>query len=120
MAHAVLSFNEQIERIGEVAAVVAIGMLLWAVEWQPASRGRSSPCCCIVIRPLSVAIGLVGSKTSRSQRALIGWFGIRGIGSLYYLAYAMSHGLRAGRWPRRWRRWCCRWSSSRSSSTASR
>ncbi|HEY4956615.1 MAG TPA: sodium:proton antiporter, partial [Caldimonas sp.] len=39
---------------------------------------------------------LVGSKTSPSQRALIGWFGIRGIGSLYYLAYAMSHGLALG------------------------
>jgi NhaP-type Na+/H+ or K+/H+ antiporter len=25
---------------------------------------------------------------------LIGWFGIRGIGSLYYLSYALQHGLR--------------------------
>jgi NhaP-type Na+/H+ or K+/H+ antiporter len=24
---------------------------------------------------------------------LIGWFGIRGIGSLYYLSYALQHGL---------------------------
>ena len=29
------------------------------------------------------------------QRRLIGWFGIRGIGSLYYLAYALNHGLPA-------------------------
>jgi NhaP-type Na+/H+ or K+/H+ antiporter len=92
MAHAMLSFNEQIERIGEVAAVVAIGMLLWAVEW----RSVSWPFVAVlmlVIRPLSVAIGLVGSRTSASQRGLIGWFGIRGVGSLYYLAYAMNHGL---------------------------
>ncbi len=95
MAHAVLSFNDQIERIGEVAAVVAVGALLWAVEWHRASWPFVAVLL-IVIRPLSVAIGLVGSKTSPSQRALIGWFGIRGIGSLYYLAYAMSHGLALG------------------------
>jgi NhaP-type Na+/H+ or K+/H+ antiporter len=27
------------------------------------------------------------------QRALLGWFGIRGIGSIYYLCYAMAHEL---------------------------
>jgi sodium/hydrogen antiporter len=92
MAHAMLSFNEQIERIGEVAAVVAIGMLLWAVAWRDVSW-LFVALLLVVIRPLSVAIGLVGSRTSASQRGLIGWFGIRGVGSLYYLAYAMSHGL---------------------------
>ena len=92
MAHAMLSFNEQIERIGEVAAVIAVGMLLWAVDWQ-LRRGASSPLLLLVIRPVSVLVGLARSKTSPSQRALIGWFGIRGIGSLYYLAYAMNHGL---------------------------
>jgi len=95
MAHAVLSFNDQIERIAEVAAVVAVGTLLWAVEWRHASWSFVAVLL-LVIRPVSVAIGLVGSRTSTSQRALIGWFGIRGIGSLYYLAYALSHGLPPG------------------------
>ena len=27
------------------------------------------------------------------QRLMVGWFGIRGIGSLFYLFYALSHGL---------------------------
>jgi NhaP-type Na+/H+ or K+/H+ antiporter len=27
------------------------------------------------------------------QRLLLGWFGIRGIGSLYYLFYALNHDL---------------------------
>ena len=35
------------------------------------------------------------SQTSLSQRGLIGWFGIRGIGSLYYLMYATNHGIDA-------------------------
>jgi NhaP-type Na+/H+ or K+/H+ antiporter len=95
MAHAVSSFNEQIERIGEVAAVVAVGMLLWAVEWQHASWPFVAVLL-LVIRPIAVAIGLIGTPTSTSQRVLIGWFGIRGIGSLYYLAYATSHGLPSG------------------------
>ena len=92
MAHAVLSFNEQIERIGEVAAVVAIGMLLWAVQWYLASW-LFVAAMLVLVRPLSVALGLVRSKTSLSQRAMIGWFGIRGIGSLYYLMYAANHGI---------------------------
>jgi len=92
MAHAMLAFNEQIERIGEVAAVTAVGMLLWAVEWRLASWGFVATVL-LMIRPLSVAVGLFGSRTSTSQRSLIGWFGIRGIGSMYYLMYATNHGL---------------------------
>ena len=30
---------------------------------------------------------------SGMQRSLIAWFGIRGIGSIYYVAYAVSHGV---------------------------
>ena len=92
MAHAMLSFNEQIERIAEVAAVVAIGMLLWTVPWQLASWVFVAGVL-LLIRPIAVLIGLVRSKTSTLQRGLIGWFGIRGIGSLYYLMYAVNHGI---------------------------
>jgi len=92
MAHAMLSFNEQIERIAEVVAVIAVGTLLWAVDWQRVSWPFVA-LLLIVIRPVSVLVGLARSKTSASQRGLIGWFGIRGIGSLFYLAYAMNHGL---------------------------
>ena len=94
MAHAMLSFNEQIERIAEVIAVVAVGALLWAVEWRHASWVFVAVLL-LAVRPISVLIGLARSKTSASQRGLIGWFGIRGIGSLYYLVYAMNHGLAA-------------------------
>ena len=92
MAHAVLSFNEQIERIAEAVAVVAVGALLWAVDWSRVSWWFVA-LFLLVIRPLSVLVGLAGSATSRGQRALVGWFGIRGIGSLFYLAYADNRGL---------------------------
>jgi sodium/hydrogen antiporter len=38
-------------------------------------------------------LGLVGTGLSGARRGLIGWFGVRGVGSLYYLAYAISHGV---------------------------
>ena len=92
MAQAVLGFNQQIERIGEVAVVIAIGALLWAVEWRNAVWWFV-PLLLLVIRPVAVAVGMAGSRSSGNQRWLIGWFGIRGIGSLYYLMFAMNHGL---------------------------
>ena len=92
MVHAVLGFNEQLERIGEVMVVIAIGALLWAVDWNRAVWWFV-PLLLLVIRPFAVALGLARSSASASQRVLIGWFGIRGIGSLYYLMYAINHGL---------------------------
>lgn len=94
MARALLGFNEQIERVGEVVAVIAVGALLWAVEWRAAPWWFVA-LLLVLIRPLAVACGLLGSTSSRGQRALIGWFGIRGIGSLYYLCFALNHGLEA-------------------------
>lgn len=92
MARAVLAFNEQAERIGEVTVVIAIGALLWAVPWDGAALWFV-PLLLLVIRPLSVLAGLGRARVSRGQRWLIGWFGIRGVGSLYYLMYAVNHGL---------------------------
>ncbi len=94
MAHAMLSFNEQLERIGELIAVVVLGTLLWAVDWHLAPWWFV-PLLLLVVRPVAVAVGLAGSAASGAQRRLIGWFGIRGIGSIYYLAYAINHGLDA-------------------------
>jgi sodium/hydrogen antiporter len=93
MAHAVMSFNEQLDRIGEMVGVVILGMLLWEVPWLP-EAWWFVPLVLLLVRPLSVMVGLAGShRTSPLQRRLIGWFGIRGIGSLYYLSYALNHGL---------------------------
>ncbi len=92
MAQAVLGFNEQLERIGEVAVVLLVGGMLatgriyWEGLWLV-------PLLFLVIRPLAVMAGLLGSHTSGQQRGLIAWFGIRGIGSIYYLMFALQHGV---------------------------
>ena len=33
------------------------------------------------------------TRLDTMQRRLIGWFGVRGIGSIYYLMFAIEHGL---------------------------
>jgi NhaP-type Na+/H+ or K+/H+ antiporter len=94
MAQAVLGFNEQLDRIGEVAVVITIGAMLWAVQWH-SGVWWLVPLLLLVIRPVSVALGLLNSSATTGQRWLIGWFGIRGVGSLYYLMYAINHGVPA-------------------------
>ena len=49
----------------------------------------------LLLRPVSVWMGLLGAPVSGDQRMMIAWFGIRGIGSIYYLMYAIHHGLPA-------------------------
>ncbi|MBE9013227.1 sodium:proton antiporter, partial [Pseudanabaenaceae cyanobacterium LEGE 13415] len=39
-------------------------------------------------------ISTIGLKVHPATRWLYGWFGIRGVGSIYYLAYVFGHGLK--------------------------
>ena len=95
MASAVLGFTEQFERIGTVGMVVLIGGLLYFANWSwPAAWFVAI--MFLVVRPISVWIGLLGSGVKPVQRNLIAWFGIRGIGSVYYLMFAVHHGLPEG------------------------
>jgi NhaP-type Na+/H+ or K+/H+ antiporter len=95
MMQEVRGFNEQLERIAEVAVVLVIGAML-SYTWLPDSALWFVPLLFVVVRPLSVWQGLRGAQVSRDQRRLIAWFGIRGIGSIYYLMYAINHGLQHG------------------------
>ncbi len=85
-------FNAQLERLAEVAVVLVVGALLAVVDFG-AEVLWFVPLLLFVIRPLAVYAGLVGVRMQRSQRRLIAWFGIRGIGSVYYLMYAITHDL---------------------------
>ena len=91
MAHAVLHFNEQLEHIGEVGVVMTIGaMLSWELLMPEALWFL--PLLFLFIRPVSVELALLGSSLSGTER-FVGWFGIRGVGSLYYLLYTINNGL---------------------------
>lgn len=92
MAQAVLGFNEQVERIFEVGVVILIGgMLSW--RFLPPEALWFIPVLFLAVRPLAVLTGLAGARLPIFEIRMIAWFGIRGIGSLYYLMYAIEHGL---------------------------
>lgn len=92
MAQAVLAFSEQLERIGTVGVVVLLGGML-SQSYLSSDAFWFVPLLFLVIRPLAVYAGLLGSDVSPTRRRLVSWFGIRGIGSVYYLAYAIEHGI---------------------------
>ncbi len=88
----VRAFNDQLERIVEVAVVLVVGAMLVYVPFDR-SPAWFVVLLLLVVRPIAVGVGLLGASVSRDQRVLISWFGIRGIGSIYYLMYAVNHGL---------------------------
>jgi len=92
MRHEVEGFNAQLERIAEVAIVLVLGAML-AFITLPAGAIGFVLLLMLVVRPLSVWLGLLGATASSDQRLMMSWFGIRGIGSIYYLMYAINHGL---------------------------
>ncbi|WP_224334709.1 cation:proton antiporter [Haloprofundus halobius] len=44
----------------------------------------------LLVRPIAGVVGLLGFSRDWRERAAIAFFGIRGIGSFYYLAYALN------------------------------
>ncbi len=92
LAHTLLTFNERLEHIGEMVLMVLVGSLIRFSEL-PLVALWFIPLLFLVVRPLSVQLCLKGSRATRTQRGLMAWFGIRGIGSIYYLAYAIEHGI---------------------------
>ena len=92
MMVAVSGFTGQMERISELAVVLAVGAMLPLILLPAAAVGLLI-LLFLMIRPASVWVGLLGAPVSKIQRAMIGWFGIRGIGSIYYLMFAVHQGL---------------------------
>ncbi|MYM95821.1 cation:proton antiporter [Duganella vulcania] len=87
-----LVFKEHLERLSELTLVLLLGGMIslksmqWDVVW-------TALFLFVIARPLSVFAGLAGSDTSLRMRAMTGWFGVRGIGSIYYLMFAIEAGL---------------------------
>ena len=92
MAGAVLTFNEQLDRILEVAVVLVVGLTL-SPSYLRMEEVWFIALLFLAIRPIAVLVGLIGSRRAAAERGLLSWFGIRGIGSLYYLMYAVNRGV---------------------------
>jgi NhaP-type Na+/H+ or K+/H+ antiporter len=87
-----LHLVEQFERLFEVALLILIGGMLFSDSWQWPYVAFAGLLLCVV-RPVSVYIGLLGSRESLRSKSMIAWFGVKGIGSIYYLMYAIQHGV---------------------------
>ncbi|MEG3127557.1 cation:proton antiporter [Pantoea cypripedii] len=87
-----LSFGDTIERLLAAAMMVVLGITL-AQHWNLTGIGLAL-LLFVLVRPLAVWITTLGCGLPLARRVLIGWLGIRGIGSINYIAYAWVHGMR--------------------------
>jgi len=87
-----LVFKEHLERLSEVILILLVGGSLFLDSWSWKAVGLAL-FLFMLARPISVFISLIGSRTPWRIQGLSAWFGVRGIGSLYYLMYAIQHGL---------------------------
>lgn len=92
VAPGMLHLNEQFERLIEVALVLLVGTMVSAGHWSWTGFALAA-FLILVARPLAIPLGTWRTATLRPQRRLMGWFGIRGVGSVYYAAFAAGEGL---------------------------
>lgn len=89
-----LSFGDTVERIFAAVLVIVLGVTL-AQHWDSHALLLAA-IIFLVIRPLAVLIVSWRSESTLLQRVAVGWLGIRGIGSLNYIAWAWVHGMQGG------------------------
>lgn len=84
-----------VEKMTELALVLLLGSTVTVAGLQePGALGwLLAPLLLLVIRPTAVLLAFVRSRLGLAERAFIGWFGIRGIGSFYYAAVAINAGV---------------------------
>jgi NhaP-type Na+/H+ or K+/H+ antiporter len=89
-----LVFKEHLERLSELTLVLLLGGAATRAlaDWRPWAMALI---VLVFARPMSVLLSLAGSGMGKKASGITAWFGVRGIGSLYYLTYAIHHGVSA-------------------------
>lgn len=88
-------FAEEAERLLMMSllvlfgGIVAFGGLLDAFDWWMLLFVAG---VLLIARPAAGLLSLAGSKLHWREQLVISFFGIRGMGSIYYLAFALNHG----------------------------
>ncbi|UZN03273.1 cation:proton antiporter [Cellulomonas sp. S1-8] len=93
--HKVLhAFVEQIERLLTVAVIVLLGGALVRGAFSGFGWAEVGLVLVflLVVRPVAGWIALRGARTGPGERAVVAFFGVRGVGSLFYVAYAVQEG----------------------------
>lgn len=85
-------FSESIEHALTAILLVLVGTTLpslWPVlDWRHSVIGFS---LLLFIRPVAGWLALKGTGLVSGDRWIVGFFGVRGVGSIYYIAYASGH-----------------------------
>ena len=84
--------TEQIERVAMMALLLLFGGalvngLLGPLGWVEVATALF---ILLVVRPVTGLIGLLGHDAARTEKLTLAFFGIRGVGSIYYLAYSLN------------------------------
>lgn len=90
--HEMHALTEQVERLAMMVLLILfggalIGGLLHALRFEDVIAAFT---IILVVRPIAGVIGLAGLRAAGSEKLTIAFFGIRGVGSFYYLAYALN------------------------------
>jgi NhaP-type Na+/H+ or K+/H+ antiporter len=86
---------EVVEKFGELAVVLLLASTItFGGLGEPGLAGWVFvPVALLLIRPVSVLLSLIGTRLPRRERLFVAWFGIRGVGSLYYAAVIVGLGV---------------------------
>ncbi len=87
--------SEVAEKFAELAVILLLGsMVTLSGLAEPGWRGwLLCGLLLLIIRPVAVGVAFLRSGLDLRERLFLGWFGVRGIGSLYYVAAALSYGV---------------------------
>lgn len=85
------AFAHQLEKIAVIVLLLLFGgsLLSATVDAVSVTVVVVAVIIVFVVRPLAGLVALIRTRTDLTNRFLIASFGVRGIGSIYYLAYAL-------------------------------
>lgn len=86
------AFSDQIERLLVAMVLILFGGsiangILSILNWQLVLFGLAS---IFIVRPLCAYFSVIGTPMSLKEKATISFFGIKGVGSLFYLSFALN------------------------------
>ncbi|MEA1015282.1 cation:proton antiporter [Sphingosinicella sp. LY1275] len=96
--HEMHNLTEQVERLAMMVVLLLFGGAIVSGLFASlqAVDVLAAVLILLVVRPVTGWLGLIGFQADRSEKLTLAFFGIRGVGSIYYLAYGLNHMALAG------------------------
>jgi NhaP-type Na+/H+ or K+/H+ antiporter len=93
-ARGVHAGGEVLERVLELATILFLGSLITidGLGVPGVAGWLLAPLLLLVVRPLACEVALRATDMHPAERRWVGWFGVRGVGSIFYAAAALQAG----------------------------